>query len=64
MSGILTPGDLTSPTWNKLERHFEARIADLREQNDADLDDLATTKIRAKIATYMELLRLGEIADE
>lgn len=54
----LTPGDFLTPTWRKLEAHLTARMAELRESNDQDLDDRATARTRGAIAEIKNLLAL------
>jgi len=49
------------PLWRKLNEYFNGRIKELRERNDlVDLDDKQTLKIRAEIAVYKSLSKLGE----
>lgn len=51
--------DPQSPTWHALEQHALARIAALREKNDApSLDALRTAELRGRIAAWKELLAL------
>jgi hypothetical protein len=56
----LTPQDLQSATWRKLETHLIERLSALRAQNDGDLDPVATAKNRGRIAICKELLALGK----
>lgn len=49
----------SDPLWRKLSEYFEKRITDLRDRNDnTELDDKQTLKIRAEIAVYKSLLKL------
>jgi hypothetical protein len=54
--------DRHSPTWAKLRRHLEARITELRRQNDSDADPMKTAKLRGRIAELKGLLSLGNPA--
>lgn len=55
LSGV----ERADPLWRKLSDHFEKRITDLRDRNDnTELDDKQTLKIRAEIAVYKSLLKL------
>ena len=57
---LLDLNDRQSPTWRKLRKHFEARLAELRAKNDNDLSELATAKLRGQIRMVGELLALGD----
>ena len=46
--------------WRDLMRHIEARIAELRQRNDADQDDRATASLRGRIAELKALLALDK----
>ena len=49
----------SDPLWRKLSEYFEKRITDLRDRNDnTELDDKQTLKIRTEIAVYKSLLKL------
>lgn len=53
--------DPQSPTWRALEQHALARIAMLREKNDApSMDATRTAELRGRIAAWKELLALAE----
>jgi hypothetical protein len=56
----LTPQDLQSATWRKLEAHLIERLSTLRAQNDGELDPLQTARLRGRIAATKELLALGK----
>lgn len=49
-----------SALWQKLESHIHSRISDLRSSNDADLDPIATARLRGRIASLRELLSLSQ----
>ena len=46
--------------WQKLESHIHTRISDLRSNNDADLDPVATARTRGRIAALKDLLSLSQ----
>ena len=46
--------------WRDLMRHVEARIAELRQRNDADQEDRATANLRGRIAELKALLALDK----
>lgn len=46
--------------WRDLMRHLEDRLAELRQQNDATLDDRATATLRGRIAEVKSLLSLDK----
>lgn len=48
-----------SAAWLKLEKYTEERLTALRQQNDGDLDPLATSRLRGRIAMCKEILDLG-----
>jgi len=58
--GDFGPADRQTPTWAKLERHLNMRLASLREQNDGDSDAVATATRRGRIAEVKYLLVLGK----
>lgn len=58
-----------SPAWARLRRHMEAKLEQLRRQNDNDLDPIKTARLRGSIGTLKNLLALGSpdpamVADE
>lgn len=57
---LLDLNDRQSPTWRKLKKHFESRLAEMRAKNDNDLDVIATAKLRGSIRVVQELLALGD----
>ena len=50
----------TSPTWLRLSKLMNARLAELRAQNDAHLPTERTADLRGRIAMLKELLSLGD----
>jgi len=55
--------DFSSPTWGSVVTYANDRIDALRKQNDnLELDIIATTKIRAEIRALKELLAQPERA--
>ena len=48
-----------SATWLKIEAWATERIMAFRKRNDGDLDEIATAKLRGKIAALNELLDLA-----
>ncbi len=57
---VLTPDERDSRLWGRLQEHFAARVAKLREQNDAALPHDETLTLRGQIRCFKELIRLGE----
>lgn len=55
----LTPQELDSALWKKLEGHFKGRLAMYRRQNDSMQGIEETSKLRGKIAATKELLGLN-----
>jgi len=55
----LEPLELQSAVWLKLQTHMEERLGQLRQQNDGDLDPIATSRVRGRIAMVKEILDLG-----
>lgn len=56
----LTEEELNSPLWHKLTQHWEERLQRLREDNDKELDELKTAKLRGKIAAVKDDIALGK----
>lgn len=53
--------ELDNPLWLKLKAHYEARLAELRIQNDSpNMTAEQTAALRGRIAEIKETLRLGE----
>lgn len=57
---ILTNSEKQSGLWMRLENHFKDRLETLRKQNDGDLTEIQTARLRGQIATFGTLLRLGK----
>lgn len=47
-----------SAVWLKLKEHIEERLIQLRMQNDGDLSDIETARLRGRVAMCKELLAL------
>lgn len=60
MSMNLTSHQRTSDTWLAVTKYCEERLAELRRQNDGDLDPTRTAKQRGRIAEIQKFLRAGE----
>lgn len=56
----LASGDKFSPVWQKLSEHFTTKLAELRAQNDGNLDPTTTAGLRGQIAVYKALLSLDK----
>lgn len=62
---MITDADRRSPLWRKIEKHIEARTAELRVTNDAlSLPERDTAVIRGRIAELKNLLALGTATEE
>lgn len=59
---ILTPYDLTSPTWKTLETHLTARLDSLRQRNDGRMPDAERGVLIGQIEEVKSLLALGQPA--
>ena len=55
----LTDEELVSSTWLKISTHFEARLDELRQQNDGYLSPEDTARLRGRIHNCKEILALG-----
>jgi hypothetical protein len=56
---MFTSHELQSSTWVKLRDHLQERLTALRCQNDGDLDEMATARLRGRVACLKEILALG-----
>jgi hypothetical protein len=56
----LTNHQRTSDTWLLTTKYCEARLEELRRENDKDLDPTRTAKQRGRIAEIQKFLRAGE----
>lgn len=55
----LLPGDIVSPTWQKLKTHLEHELATARVKNDDEkLDEIQTAMTRGRIKTLKSILAL------
>lgn len=55
--------DFSTPTWHQLRRWAEAELERARRRNDsADLDAIATARLRGEIAQLKRLLALPQEA--
>ena len=56
----LTTLELQSAVWLKLRDHLNETLLSLRAQNDGDLDEIATARLRGRISAIKVILALGE----
>lgn len=56
---VLTPEDLRSATWMRLEKWLKERLETHRQKNDGDLADKDTQKVRGRIAEVKAVLDLA-----
>lgn len=56
---VLTEGDRNAPTWLRLEKHLQAKLARLREQNDKNMTENNTLRLRGHIECLKEIISLG-----
>lgn len=49
-----------SATWVVLKKHLEGRLDILRRQNDGDMDERRSARLRGRIAEVKAMLALGE----
>lgn len=52
--------DVNDPLWKDIERFVSERVAQLRAENDDDLDPTETATLRGQIAAFKELLAISE----
>lgn len=57
---LLNDTDLQSPTWSKLRKHFDERLADHRASNDRKQGEEDTAFLRGRIAEAKYFLSLVE----
>ncbi len=55
----LTQEEINSELWRKLEKHINARITELRIENDYGVSEITTTHLRGEISAYKEMLLLA-----
>lgn len=58
-SVILTPAEVNTPVWIKLERYLRRRLDSARERNDGPLAPDETAQVRGEIRALKGLLSLG-----
>ena len=54
----LTKLDKETALWKKLKAHYEQRLDVLRKNNDTDLSDIETARLRGRIGFAKEFLGL------
>ena len=57
---VLTPDEAASPVWLKLKKVMQAEIDYLRRQNDRDLDERKTARLRGRIVQLNAMLTWGD----
>lgn len=60
----LTTLELQSAVWLKLRDHLNETLLSLRSQNDGDLDEIATARLRGRISAVKVILALGEVQEQ
>lgn len=55
----LTHEERTSALWHRLHAHLLSELDALRSQNDADLGDVVTARLRGRIAALKEIAALN-----
>ena len=55
-----TEADRQSATWEKMQRNWALKLAELRARNDGDLDAIETAKLRGQIAQIKAFLALDK----
>lgn len=58
-SKLLTPAEVNTPVWHKLERYLRRRLEAARERNDGPLTADETAVLRGEIKALKGLLALG-----
>lgn len=57
---MITEAERNTPLWLRLKGEWEARLEKLRAENDADLSEIASAKLRGRIAELkMNIESLG-----
>lgn len=59
----LTKVELDTAVWKRIEAHLNEQIESLRRQNDGDMDEIATAKLRGRISAIKSILALGIIPE-
>lgn len=57
---MLAPHERNSALWQRLIKHCNQRLEDLRLQNDGDRDDQQTAKLRGRIAEVKAIIALAD----
>jgi len=57
---LLNATELQSPAWHKIKKHFEERLEVHRLKNEGNLDEVATAKLRGRIAEARAVLALDQ----
>ncbi len=60
MAAFLTHEERTSALWKKLRDHLEKRLDAHRKENDGNLDERKTARLRGRIAEAKYLLSLDQ----
>lgn len=56
----LTAGQKAGTVWPLIEQHLHKRLARLRKQNDGDMPEAATARLRGRILEIKALIALGD----
>lgn len=59
---VLDESDRQSPTWKKIMAYYEARATKLRRDNDKNLDEVRTARLRGRIEETKHVLALDKPA--
>lgn len=51
--------EINSPLWQKLKKHYEAKLDSLRAANDSDSTELQTVRRRGRIQEIKNILSAG-----
>lgn len=55
----LTKEERDHPIWLKLKAEYEARLAQLRKDNDKDMSETETAKQRGRISEVRRIIDMG-----
>lgn len=58
---ILTEQERNNGLWVKIKADLETRLASLRSENDKDMNETATAKLRGRIAETRRMLDIGVV---
>lgn len=56
----LTLADFHSATWQKMKKHLQSQLESYRKENDGNLDNDKTQRVRGRIAEVKRLLALED----